>query len=78
MKKRKVPAGPKAVPGANAKGGAASSTRQQSARGIDPSNPAFGILNTTRKHNSAVTQPTGRNVPTGQANLTSKVKRQAY
>jgi hypothetical protein len=74
--KRKVPAGPKAQPAG--KGYAASSTRQSKARGIDPGNPQYGIVNTTKKHKSAITQPSGRNVPTGQSLLEGKAPRQAY
>jgi hypothetical protein len=72
----KVPAGPKAQPGKA--GHAASSRKQPKAAGIDPGNPHWGIKNTTRKHSSAITQPSGRNVPTGQEQLTKNVKRQAY
>lgn len=72
----KVPAGPKAQPGKVGK--AASSRKQPKAVGIDPGNPHYGIKNTSKKHSSAVTQPNGRNVPTGQELLTRNVKRQAY
>ena len=72
---RKVPAGPKAQPGKGSKG----SRKQASPTGIDPGNPHYGIKNTAKKHGKgAITQPSGRNVPTGQDVLTSKVKRQAY
>lgn len=78
----KVPAGPKAQPTKAIGNGASqfhgSSTKKAKARGIDPGNPRYGILDTTRKHTSAVTQPSGRNVPTGQKLIQGKVPRQAY
>lgn len=71
---RKVPAGPKVQP-KKPSGKAASSTKKPKAKGIDPGNPQWGITNTSKKHSSAVTQG-GRNIPSGQARLASKAKRQ--
>lgn len=71
---RKVPAGPKAVPGGKG-GSSASSTRKQTAVGISPSDLKYGISNTSRKHKSAVSSAS-RNTPSGQGVLASKAKRQ--
>lgn len=72
---RKVPAGPKAQPGGKGKG-AASSTRQSKAVGINPADPSYGITNTTKRHTSPVSQPTSFNTPSGQRLLSGKAKRQ--
>jgi len=57
-------------------GKAKSAVRKAKAKGISPSNPGYGIANTSRKHSSAVSQPRGRNLPSGQGLLSGKAKRQ--
>lgn len=66
----------KAAGRSSLKGKAPSSTKQPKPRGIDPSNPMYGIATSTSKSKGAVTQPSGRNTASGQQRLTSKAKRQ--
>lgn len=67
------------------RGKAPSSVRQSKAAGITPGKPAYGILhggnNSPEKLRSKAAKlfgTRGRNVPTGQARLESKARRQVY
>jgi poly(3-hydroxybutyrate) depolymerase len=79
----KVPAGPKAQPGKAGK--KASSRKLAKPVGTDPSKPSYGILHggnqsgdKLRAKANSMFGNGGRNTPTGQEQLTKKVKRQAY
>jgi hypothetical protein len=77
-KKRRVPAGPKEVPGSH-KGG---SRRKASATGIAAGDPKYGINPAPATKNPAARAAritgttTGRSIPSGQANLERKARRQ--
>lgn len=71
--KRKVPKGPKVAVG---KGKLPSAVKKAKPAGTSASGASYGIANTSRKHSSAVSQPSGRNLPSGQGLLSGKAKRQ--
>jgi hypothetical protein len=79
MATRKAPAGPTGTPGAPGTRYAPSSRKQPKPTGTDPGSPGYGIKtnstsNPIGKANSLF--GTGnRDVPSGQGNLESKVKR---
>lgn len=63
-------------PSGDLRGKAKSAVKQPKAKGIKPSDPSYGITDTSRKHTNAVTVGTSTKLSDGQKLLSAKAKRQ--